>query len=554
MNTKTTDSNFTPRWQKACEHSLQNMYRAMLVQIGVIGEDQEKPIIGIANSWNEVVPGHRHLRELAKSVKDGVRAAGGVPLEFNTIAVCDGMASANRGFRFVLPSREIVADSVEVMAEAHHFDGIVSLSSCDKINPGMLMAAARLDRPFIFVPGGIGCRLTPGHPLSAGLGDSSETMCPADKLGTAISGQILAESLGMALPHTSTTFADDFHHRNLAYQSGQQIVHLVMNDLKASAILTEGAFKNATRLSLAIGASMNIMLHLPAIAAEAGLQINLDTFDRLSRETPYLAPLSPNGPCTVTTLEMVGGISAVMKVLEPLLDSSVLTCTGLTLAETLAQIEIDWQLADRLGVLRPLDAPVREDGGLAVLYGSLAPEGSVVRAAGIDPGCDIFEGPARVFDSEEQAWPAIKTEQIKNGDVIIIRNEGLIGGPGMPEQSNIAWLLQDMGYRESIYLITDARFSGGQAGQCIGMISPEAALGGPIGLVEDGDRIKIDISARKIDLLVSDDELDSRRINWQSPEPRYTQGYLARYVNQVSTPAEGALVQPYKIKGGDERE
>jgi dihydroxy-acid dehydratase len=554
MDTKKTYGKFIPRWQKACEHSLQNMYRAMLVQIGVIGEDQEKPLIGIANSWNEVVPGHRHLRELAQAVKDGVRAAGGVPLEFNTIAVCDGMASANRGFRFILPSREIVADSVEVMAEAHHFDGIVSISSCDKINPGMLMAAARLDRPFMFVPGGIGCRLTPGHPLSAGLGDSSETMCPADKLGTAISGQILAESLGLALPHTSTTFADDFHHRNLAYQSGQQIVHLVMSDLKASAILTEGAFNNATRLSLAIGASMNIMLHLPAIAAEAGLQINLDTFDHLSRETPYLAPLSPNGPCTVTTLEMVGGVGAVLKVLEPMIDSSVMTCTGHTLAENLAQVEINWPLADRLGVLRPLENPVREDGGLAVLYGSLAPGGAVVRAVGIDAGCDVFEGPARVFDSEVQAWPAIKTLQFEAGDVIVIRNEGLIGGPGMPEESNIAWLLQDMGYRKSVYLITDARFSGGQSGQCIGMISPEAAVGGPIALVKDGDQIRIDVQERRLDLLVNDCELDSRRKYWQPPEPRYKRGYLARYVDQVSTPAEGALVQPYRGKGGDVRE
>jgi dihydroxy-acid dehydratase len=478
-------------------------------------------------------------------VKDGVRAAGGVPLEFNTIAVCDGMASANAGFRFVLPSREIVADSLEVMAEAHHFDGIVALSSCDKINPGMLMGAARLKRPFLFVPGGIGCYLTPGHPLSADLGDASETMCPADKLGTAVTGQLLGEALGLALPHSATTFADDFYHRNLAYQSGKHIVEFILQGPSIEQILQPGAFLNAARISLAIGASMNVLLHLPAIAAEAGFEMDLGTFDRLSRETPYIAPLAPNGHCAVTTLERVGGLAAVMKVLEPLLDTDVLTCSGQTLKQSLHGFEADWELAKELGVLHPLDAPVRPDGGLAVLYGSLAPEGAVVRSAGIDEGMEIFEGPARVFDSEIDAWQEIKAGTFKPGEVLVIRYEGLLGGPGMPEESNIAWLLQDRGYRRLVYLLTDARFSGGQSGQCVGMISPEAALGGPVALVEDGDPIRIDIPARKIELCVEGSEIERRRAAWRPPAPRYTHGYLARYVQHVSRPGEGAVLRPW---------
>jgi dihydroxy-acid dehydratase len=537
------EKGFIPRWQRACEHSLPNMYKAMLVQLGVTGEDLQKPLVGIANSWSEVVPGHQHLRELAQAVKEGVRAAGGVPLEFNTIAVCDGMASANTGFRFVLPSRELVADSLEVMAEAHHFDGLVAISSCDKINPGMLMGAARLKRPFIFVPGGIGCYLTPGHPLSAGLGDASETMCPADKLGTAVSGQLLGEALGLALPHSATTFAHDFYHRNLAYQSGKRIVALITQGPSIEQIIQPGAFLNAARVSLAIGASMNILLHLPAIAAEAGVAMDLRSFDRLSRETPYIAPLAPNGPCSVTTLERVGGITAVMKVLEPLLDTSVSICTGLTLKQSLQGFEVDWELAQKLGVLYPLERPVKPDGGLAVLYGSLAPEGAVVRLAGIDEGMEVFQGPARVFDSEVEAWAGIKAGDFQAGEVLVIRNEGLLGGPGMPEESNLAWLLQDRGYRKSVYLITDARFSGGQSGQCIGMISPEAARGGPIALVQDGDPILIDIPQRKIELLVEGQKIEQRRDGWAPPSPRYKHGYLARYIEHVSLPGEGAVLR-----------
>jgi dihydroxy-acid dehydratase len=541
---------FVPRWQQACSHSLPNMYQVMMLQNGISGEDLGKPLIGIANSWSEIVPGHRHLRDLARAVKDGVWSAGGVPLEFNTIAVCDGLASANTGFRFVLPSREIVADSVEVMAEAHHFDGIVAVSSCDKINPGMLMAAGRLRRPFIFVPGGIGCRLTPGHPLTADLGDSSDTMCPADKLGTAVTGQILAEALGLALPNSSTTFGNDIYHRDLAYQSGKQIVRLVFDGINADDILTEEAFLNTVRVSLAIGASMNVILHLPAIAAELGVELDWKTFDRLSQETPYISPLAPNGPCAVSTLERIGGVTAIMKSLEGKIATETLTCTGLTWSERLADFEVDWVLAQDLGVLRSLDNPIREDGGLVILYGSLAPDGAVVRLAGIDPGLEYFEGPARVFDSEIDAWGAIKYGHFKPGEVLIIRYEGLVGGPGMPEESNIAWYLQDKGYRETTYLLTDARFSGGQSGQCIGMISPEAALGGPIAIVENGDRIRIDLSSRKIDLLLSDEEINKRLQVWKPPEQRYSRGYLTRYVEQVSTPAKGGILAVGNHEGG----
>jgi dihydroxy-acid dehydratase len=543
-----TETKFIPRWQQVCAHSLSNMVQAMLEQIGVAGEDLDKPLVGVANSWNEAVPGHRHLRDLAQAVKDGVRAAGGVPLEFNTIAVCDGMASANTGFRFVLPSRELVADSLEVMGEAHHYDGIVAISSCDKINPGMMMGAARLRRPFLFVPGGIGCRLTPGHPLSAGLGDASDTMCPADKLGTAVTGQILAEALGLALPHSSTTYADDFFHRKLAYESGKQVVKLILEGLSIEEVLQPGAFLNAARVSLAIGASMNVLLHLPAIANETGFSMDLRTFEELSEETPYLSPLAPNGPCAVTVLERVGGLDALMKALEPLLDTAVRTCTGQTLEQRLEGVEVDWELARELGVLFPLEAPFKMDSGLVVLYGSLAPEGSVVRLAGIDEGMEIFEGPARIYDSEMEAWSGIKEGRFQEGDVIVIRNEGLVGGPGMPEESNIAWWLQDRGYRKSIYLITDARFSGGQSGQCVGMISPEGALGGPIGLVEDGDLIRINIPERRIDLLVEEGEMKRRRTAWHPPVPRYTRGYLSRYIEQVSSPGKGAILRSSHVE------
>jgi len=534
---------FVPRWQQANAHSLANMYRCMLEQDGVTGDDLSKPIIGIANSGNEVVPGHRHLGELAAAVKEGVRAAGGVPLEFGTIAVCDGMGSANTGFRFVLPSRELVADSVEVMAEVHHFDGLVGLSACDKINPGMLMAAARLDRPFILMPGGIGRRLTPGHLLSAGIGPGSETMCPADHLGTALTMQCLAEGLGMAPLHAATTYSQDYRQRELAYWAGQQIVRLVREDLRPSRIMTPGAFSNAVRLSLALGASMNAILHLPAIAAELGISLTLDDFDRLSRETPYLTPLRPNGPCKVSELEEVGGIAAVMKVLAPLLDLEALTCSGETWAEIIARSEVGWEEARRSGVLRPLHDPVRADGGLAVLYGTLAPEGAVVRLAGIDAGMEVFEGPARVFDSEMEAWPAIKNGEFASGEVLVIRYEGPVGGPGMPEESNIAWLLQSRGHRRDVYLLTDGRFSGGQAGQCIGFVAPEAALGGPLALVENGDRIRIDLPARRLDLLVPDEVVQERRRRWMPPPPRYARGYLARYIREVGPAARGACLR-----------
>jgi dihydroxy-acid dehydratase len=545
------NKDFLPRWKQATAHSLPNMYQVMMLQNGITGEDLQKPLIGIANSWSEVVPGHRHLRDLAQAVKDGIRTEGGIPLEFNTIAVCDGLASANTGFRYILPSREIVADSVEVMAEAHHFDGIVALSSCDKINPGMLMAAARLHRPFIFVPGGIGCKLTPGHPLTAGLGDSSDTMCPADKLGTAVTGQILSEALGLALPHSSTTYGNDPLHRDLAYQSGKQIVRLIFDGINIDEILTKDAFLNTIRVSLAIGASMNVILHLPAIAAEAGFDLNWAWFDRLSHTTPYISPLAPNGPCAVSTLEQVGGVTSIMKALEEDMATNVLTSTGQTWQERLADFEIDWQLADELGVLRPVDEPIRPDGGLGLLFGSLAPDGAVVRLAGIDPGLEFFEGPARVFDSEIEAWDAIKNGAFEAGEVLIIRYEGLVGGPGMPEESNIAWFLQDHGYRKKVYLLTDARFSGGQAGQCVGMISPEAALGGPIAIVRNGDCIRIDLQNRRIDLLLSEDDITARLTSWKPPEPRCSHGYLARYVEQVSMPAEGGKLSCNNQRGGD---
>jgi len=504
-----------PRWQQESHPDFDTVF-SMLRQDGLVEEDRDRPIIGVCNTWNEIVPGHLHLRVLAEQVKLGVRAAGGVGLEFGCVAPCDGFGNANRGYRYILPMRDNIADAVELMAEAHHFDGLVILSSCDKSNPGTMMGLARVDRPAIFLGGGFG-----------------HQMCPGEGLGTAMSMQCLAEALGLALPRTATTCASAPAHRHLSLQAGQQVVELVRRGLRPSAILTRGAFENAIRVNMAIGGSYNTFIHLPAIAYQVGLRLTASDFDRLSDSTPYLCSLSPNGPCVLSQLDRVGGIAAVMKVLEPLLDLDAMTVTASTVRENLREVRIDWTKLPHPDVLRPLDNPLRPTGGLTVLRGNLAPDGAVIRSAGVLPNMLRFAGPARVFDSEHEAMAAVARKEYQPGEVLVIRNEGIVGGPGMPEQSCVGWTLERQGMYDKVYLVTDGRYSGACHGPLVGLVTPEAALGGPIALVRTGDIVRIDVPGKRLEVLLDDEELRRRRQDWEPPVPRVARGYLSRYAQHV---------------------
>ena len=514
-----------PRWQ-ACAHPAFPVVVSILGQDGLTNEDLDKPLVGIANSFSEVTPGHIHLRQLAEAAKQGIREKRAVPLEFGTGAPCDAFGNANAGYRYILPMRENIADTVELMAEAHHFDRLLLISGCDKINPAMLMGAARVDRPAVFLGGGMG-----------------HDMCPGVGLGTALTMQVLAEALGLALFHTGTTFANSAPHRQLAQQSGAALVDLIRRGIVVSDILTPEAFENAIRVNVAIGGSINSFIHVPAIANELGISVTAEDFDRLSDETPYLANIQPNGPWNLEDLEAVGGIAAVMKVLEPLLHLDVLTVTGRTLGEELAEVEVDWDARVHPDVLRPLDDPVMPTGGLNLLHGNLAPDGAVVRTGGVPKSMFEFEGPARVWDSEIVALDDIAARRYSEGEVLVIRNEGVVGGPGMPEQGPMGWTLQAHGMFEKVYLITDGRYSGNSSGPLVGMITPEAALGGPINAVRNGDRIRIDLHKKRIDLLLSAAEIAARMADWTPPEPRIKTGYMNRYVRMVRPALEGAILR-----------
>ncbi|MFH1571653.1 MAG: dihydroxy-acid dehydratase, partial [Gemmatimonadota bacterium] len=470
-----------PLWQRESHPDFDTVF-SMLHQDGLLEADRDRPVIGVCNTWNEVVPGHLHLRDLAEQVKLGVRDAGGAGLEFGCVAPCDGFGNANRGYRYILPMRDNIADAVELMAEAHHFDGLVLLSSCDKSNPGVMMGLARVDRPAIFVGGGMG-----------------HQMCPGEILGTAMSMQCLAEALGLSLPRTATTYASGPAHRHLSLQAGQQVMELVRRDIRPSHILTREAFENAIRVNMAIGGSYNTFIHLPAIAYQVGVKLTAEDFDRLSDTTPYLCHIGPNGPCRLGQLDQVGGIPAVMKVLAPLLHLGVMTVTGRTLGENLAGVEVDRSRLPERDVLRPLDDPLRPTGGLAVLKGNLAPGGAVIRAGGVPASMLQFEGPARVFDSEYDAMAAVARQEYAAGEVLVIRNEGIVGGPGMPEQSCVGWTLDRQGMYEKVYLVTDGRYSGACHGPLVGLVTPEAVLGGPIAALRTGDVVRIDVTGKRIE-------------------------------------------------------
>jgi dihydroxy-acid dehydratase len=537
-------------------------HRSLFYATGLTSEELNRPLIGVVNSFNEIVPGHVHLNRISQAVKAGVRMAGGTPLEFNTIGVCDGIAMGHVGMHYSLPSRELVADSVESMVLGHGFDGLVFIPNCDKIVPGMLMAAGRLNLPSIFVSGGpmmagrhenedvdLKTLFEAVGAYKAGTMDQEElaalefSACPGcgscSGLFTANSMNCITEALGLGLPGNGTIPAVTGARERLAKQAGMQVMTLVEKGIRARDIMTWEAFQNAIAVDMAIGGSTNTVLHLTAVAYEAGVDLQLTKFDDISQRTPYLVKLSPSGPHHMQDLDEAGGIPAVMAELHShdLLFGDLLTVTGKTVAENVEGIQ------HRGRVIRPVYEPYSSSGGLAILRGSLAPEGAVVKAGAVNPGMMQHQGPARVFDGEEAALDAIMSGEIKPGDVIVIRYEGPSGGPGMREMLMPTSALAGMGLDDKVALLTDGRFSGATRGAAIGHVSPEAASGGPIALIEEGDRITIDVEGRTLNLDVSEEMLAHRRETWTRPKPKIDVGYLKRYAAHVTSANEGAVLK-----------
>jgi len=539
-------------------------HRSLLKGTGVSNEDLKKPLIAIANSFTEINPGHVHLDRLADEIKLGVAAAGGVPREFNTIAVCDGIVMGHQGMKMSLPSREIIADSIEVMAESHGFDAMVCVTTCDKIDPGMLMAAARIDIPTIFALGG---PMEPGCPAWGRYKDQKITVqelfeaaslmvsgklseeealyledicCGPGACGgmfTANTMQCLIESIGMTLPYMATADSTGMERVRLAQEAGKMVMMLLKKGLTPRKIMSEAAFRNAVTVDMALGGSTNTVLHLKAVAEECGIDLPLELFDEVSRETPHLCNMAPAGPYKIVDLHNAGGIPAVMKRLEDKLDTGLITATGKTVEKNLDGVKVlDAE------VIRPLSDPVHETGGIAIIKGNLAPSGGVAKMAAIDPAMWEFTGTAKCFDREEDSLKSIHGGEIENGDIIVIRYEGPKGGPGMREM--LAATSAVVGYGlDRVAILTDGRFSGASRGPCIGHIAPEAAVGGPIAMIQDGDRISIDVPGRRLDLMVSEEELARRKAEWKPRPPNVTRGYLARYAKLVTSADKGAVVR-----------
>ncbi len=548
--------------------------RSLLKALGLSDADIARPFIGVASSWNRVVPGHIHLDRLTRRVEEGIRRAGGTPFVFHTIAICDGLAMGHPGMYASLPSREVVADSVELMARAHGFDALVLIASCDKIVPGMLMAAARLDLPAVVLTGGPmaagsfrgevvdlisvfeGVAAVQAGRMSEGkLAELEAAACPGAGscagMFTANTMACITEALGLSLPGCACALAQSREKEELALQTGLAVMRLLQEDLRPSAILTPAALANACRVDLALGGSTNTALHLPAVAAEAGVDFGLEQFDRLSRTTPHLCAMSPAGPMRMEHLHAAGGVGAVLKRLEPLLELGVRTVAG-TLAPYLPprvpEVEFFGQ-----PVIHPLERPLHPEGGIAVLTGSLAPEGAVVKQVAVAEHMQRHTGPAVVFEREEEAVAAYRAGRLQEGQVVVVRYEGPAGGPGMREMLALTSLISGGPLDGKLALVTDGRFSGGTRGAAIGHVSPEAAAGGPLALVREGDPIRIDIPARRLELMLPPEELARRREAWRPPAPRFRTGALARYAAQVGSAARGACLRPnpQRQKGGE---
>ena len=540
--------------------------RGMLRAVGMGDEDWDKPQIGVASSWNEITPCNLSLDRLAQASKEGVHAGGGYPLQFGTVSVSDGISMGHEGMHFSLVSREVIADSVEVVMNAERLDGSVLLAGCDKSLPGMLMAAARLDLASVFLyagtiaPGWV--RLSDGTEKNVTIIDAFEAVgaCKAGKMSvedltriekaicpgegacggmyTANTMASIAEALGMSLPGSAAPPSADRRRDYYAHRSGEAVVNLIAKGITARDIMTKKAFENAIAVLMAFGGSTNAVLHLLAIAHEADVELTLEDFNRINDKVPHIADLKPFGRYVMNDVDRVGGVPVVMKALldAGLIHGDALTVTGKTVAENFADMQIDAIDGD---VIRTLDNPLHHNGGISILHGSLAPDGAVVKTAGFD--LDVFEGPARVFERERAAMDALTEGTIKPGDVIVIRYEGPKGGPGMREMLAITAAIKGAGLGKDVLLLTDGRFSGGTTGLCIGHVAPEAVDGGPISLVSDGDLIRVDIAARTLDLLVDANELESRRQGWEPLPPRYTRGVLAKYAALVHSASEGAI-------------
>jgi len=555
------DVDMKPRSREVTDGDAKAPARAMLRAVGMGDDDWVKPQIGVASSWNEITPCNLSLDRLAKRAKEGVHAAGGYPLEFGTISVSDGISMGHEGMRASLVSREVIADSVETVVFAERLDGTVLLAGCDKSLPGMLMAAARLDLASVFVysgstlPGRLGDKDLTLIDVFEGVGACAAGKITRDELTaieknacpgmgscggmyTANTMASVAEALGMALPGSAAPPAPDARRDAIAIASGEAVVELLRKGITARQIMTKEAFENAITVAMALGGSTNAVLHLMAIAHEAEVDLTLDDFNRIGDRTPHLADVKPFGRYVMTDVDRIGGVPVVMRALldAGLLHGDVLTVTGRTLAENLAEITPP----DPDGaIIHAMNDPIHSTGGLTILRGSLAPEGAVVKSAGFD--ADVFEGTARVFDGEQGAMDAVTEGRLGAGDVVVIRYEGPRGGPGMREMLAVTGAIKGAGLGKDVLLLTDGRFSGGTTGLCVGHIAPEATDGGPIAFVRDGDAIKLDLAARTLELLVDADELAARREGWAPPAPRYTKGVLGKYAKLVGSAAQGAV-------------
>ncbi|MBU0483959.1 MAG: dihydroxy-acid dehydratase [Proteobacteria bacterium] len=539
-------------------------HRSLLKAMGYTDEEIRRPLIGIGHAHNEIIPGHIHLDKIVEAVKTGVRMAGGTPIAFGTIGVCDGIAMNHTGMKYSLASREIIADSVEIMAQAHPFDALVLIPNCDKVTPGMLMAMLRVNIPALMVSGGpmltgrfrgkdvhlvsvfegVG-RVMAKTMTEEELSELEDAACPGcgscAGMFTANSMNCLTEAVGLGLPGNGTIPAVSAARIRLAKEAGMAVMNLLAKDIRPRDIATKEAFENAMAVDMALGCSTNTVLHVPAIAKEAGVSLPLETFNQVSVRTPHVCSLIPGGPHSLQQLDEAGGVQAVISELLNIDDAicqDVMTVTGKTLGENLKTARV----RDR-EIIKSVDAPYHKRGGIAVLYGNLAPDGAVVKQSAVADEMLEHSGPARVYNSEEEAQAAILGGQINPGDVIVIRYCGPKGGPGMPEMLSPTSAIIGMGLGKSVALITDGRFSGGTQGACIGHVSPEAAVGGPIGLVEEGDTIVINIPNTVLKFEVDDSELEKRRAKWQPPVPKITTGYVARYARQVTSGSTGAVLK-----------